>query len=116
MFDLISSAHAQVPATPATSAAPPPPGMLEMLLPFLVVLAVFYFMLWRPQMKRQKETATMLSQLAKGDEVVTVGGLTGRIRDLGANFVLLEVSRGVEVKVQKTAITQTLPKDSLKGL
>jgi preprotein translocase subunit YajC len=116
MFPLIAAAHAQVPATPVGPAAASPPGILEMLLPFIVVLAVFYFMLWRPQMQRQKETAAMLAQLAKGDEVVTAGGLTGRIRDLGPNFVLLEVSRGVEVKVQRSAITQTLPKDSLKAL
>jgi len=115
MIELIPAAHAQVPAvTPIAS--PPPPGILDMLLPFIVVLAVFYFLLWRPQIKRQKEAAAMLAQLAKGDEVVTAGGLTGRIRDLGPNFVLLEVSRGVEVKVQKSAITQTLPKDSLKAL
>jgi preprotein translocase subunit YajC len=113
MFDLIPAALAQAAAAPAT---PQPPGILEMLMPFIVLIAVFYLMLWRPQMKRQKETQAMLAQLAKGDEVVTAGGLTGRIRDLGQNYVLLEVAKGVEVKVQRSAITLTLPKESLKGL
>ena len=115
MFELIPAAVAQA-AVPAAPAAPTPPGILEMLMPFIVLIGVFYFMLWRPQMKRQKEAQEMLAQLAKGDEVVTAGGLAGRIRDLGPNYVLLEVAKGVEVKVQRSAITQTLPKESLKAL
>jgi len=115
MFDLIPAAVAQA-AAPAAPATPPPPGILEMLMPFIVLLVVFYFMLWRPQMKRQKETQQMLAQLAKGDEVVTAGGLAGRVRDLGPNYLLLEVAKGVEVKVQRSAVTQTLPRESLKAL
>ena len=105
---------AQVPA--ANPASPPPPGRVDFMLPFVLLLGVFYFMLWRPQMQRQKEVSNLLEQLTKGDEVLTSGGLTGRIRDLGPNYVLLEVAKGVEVKLQKGAITQVLPKDSLKGL
>jgi preprotein translocase subunit YajC len=112
MFPLISAAEAQAAAGPV----PPAPGILEMFLPFFILMGVFYFLLWRPQMQRQKELRSLLEQLAKGDEVVTAGGLTGRIRDLGPNYVLLEVAKAVEVKVQKSAITQVLPKDSLKGL
>ena len=106
---LISSAYAQA----ADAAAQPNP--LISFLPLLVLFGVFYFMLIRPQMKRAKEQRTMISALAKGDEVVTNGGIAGRIDDLGDSFVTLEIAPNVKIKLQKSAITLVLPKGSLKA-
>ena len=75
----------------------------------------FYFMLIRPQQRRAKEHQTLVSKLASGDEVVTSGGLLGRITDVGDTFVTLEVADGVRVKVQKVQITQLMPKGTLKS-
>jgi preprotein translocase subunit YajC len=106
---LISSAYAQA----ADAAAQPNP--LLSFLPLLVLFGVFYFMLIRPQMKRAKEQRSMISALAKGDEVVTNGGIAGRIDDIGDTFVTLEIAAGVKVKLQKSAISLVLPKGSLKS-
>jgi len=78
-------------------------------------IALFYFMLIRPQQRRAKEHQTLVSKLASGDEVVTSGGLLGRITDVGDTFVTLEVAEGVRVKVQKVQITQLMPKGTLKS-
>jgi preprotein translocase subunit YajC len=72
-------------------------------------------MLIRPQQKRAKDQQAMLSKLASGDEVVTTGGLVGRITEVGDNLVTLELAEGVRVKLQKQAVTQLLPKGSMKG-
>ena len=86
------------------------------LLPLILFAVVFYFLLIRPQAKRQKEHKKMVEALAKGDEVVTVGGIAGRITDLGENFVQLEVTDGVAVKIRRAAVESVLPKGSLKEL
>jgi preprotein translocase subunit YajC len=106
---LISSAYAQ-----AGDAAAQPNPLLS-FLPLLVLFGVFYFMLIRPQMKRAKEQRNMISALAKGDEVVTNGGMAGRIEDIGDTFVTLEIATGVRIKLQKSAISLVLPKGSLKS-
>jgi len=107
----ISNAYAQA-AAPA--AASTPAGIFNsMLLPVLMIV-VLYFVVMRPQMKRQKETKAMLEALAKGDEVVTQGGVIGRITKLGDTFVSIEVASGVELQVQRIAISQVLPKGSIK--
>ncbi|HSE13833.1 MAG TPA: preprotein translocase subunit YajC [Rudaea sp.] len=106
---LISNAYAQA----ADAAAQPNP--LISFLPLLVLFAVFYFMLIRPQMKRAKEQRTMIAALAKGDEVVTNGGIAGRIDELGDSFVSLEIAPNVKIKLQKSAITLVLPKGTLKA-
>jgi preprotein translocase subunit YajC len=106
---LISNAYAQA----ADAAAQPNP--LVSFLPLLVLFAVFYFMLIRPQMKRAKEQRTMIAGLAKGDEVVTNGGVAGRIDELGDSFVSLEIAPNVKIKLQKSAITLVLPKGTLKS-
>lgn len=106
---LISSAYAQT----ASQAAPPNP--LLSFLPLLVLFAVFYFMLIRPQMKRSKEQRAMVAALAKGDEVVTSGGVLGRIDEVGDAYVSVEVAPTVSMKVQKQAITMILPKGTLKS-
>jgi len=105
---LISNAYAQA-ADPAAQQNP-----LLSFLPLLVLFAVFYFMLIRPQMKRAKEQRAMIGGLAKGDEVVTNGGIAGRIDELGDSFVTLEIAANVKIKLQKSAITLVLPKGTLK--
>lgn len=89
---------------------------LMQLLPLVVLLVLFYFLLIRPQMKRSKEQRQMLASLSKGDEVVTNGGLVGRIAEVGDNFLELEVADSVKIKVQKQAVSSVLPKGSLKSL
>ena len=84
------------------------------LMIFFVV--IFYFFLIRPQMKQAKEHKQLVSNLAKGDEIVTNGGMLGKINQVGDNFIVLEVARDTEVKVQKTAVSAVLPKGTLKTL
>ena len=104
----ISNAYAQAAATSSTSSS------LMGMLPLVLMFVVMYFVMIRPQMKKQKEAQAMLTALAKGDEVVTTGGLLGKISKLGDTFVSLEVAAGTEVQVQRSAIIQVLPKGSLK--
>ncbi|XHS78916.1 preprotein translocase subunit YajC [Burkholderiaceae bacterium UC74_6] len=105
----ISTAFAQT----AGAAAPEQNSLLSML-PLLAVFAVMYFIMIRPQMKRQKETKAMIEALAKGDEVVTTGGVLGTITKVGESFLSVEVSKGVELQVQRGAIAQVLPKGTIK--
>ena len=79
------------------------------------LFALFYFLLIRPQAKRAKEHKSMIAALAKGDEVVTNGGTLGRVAELGENFLTLEVSEGVNIKVQRHAIQAVMPKGTLKS-
>jgi preprotein translocase subunit YajC len=106
----ISNAHAQ--AAGGAAAAPNP---IMSFLPLIILFGIFYFMLIRPQMKRAKEQRSMIAALAKGDEVLTSGGLLGRIDEIAEQFVVLEVSPGVTVKMQKQAISAVLPKGTLKS-
>jgi preprotein translocase subunit YajC len=106
---LISDAYAQA-AAPAAGAS----GGLMSMLPLVLMFVVLYFVMIRPQMKRQKETKSMLEALAKGDEVVTQGGVIGKITKLGDTFAHVEVANGVELQVQRVAIIQVLPKGSYK--
>ncbi len=91
-------------------------GDLMAFLPMVAIFVVFYFLLIRPQQKRAKETKAMLSALQKGDEVVTAGGIVGRISRIDEGYVSLEVSPSVELKVQRSAVTLLLPKGSIKSL
>jgi len=105
--------------TDALAAAAPAagqPDMLQGLLPFILILPLFYFLLIRPQTKRAKELKQMISSLAKGDEVVTSGGLLGRVTEVGENFVAVEIADGVQVKVQKSAVAGLMPKGTIKAL
>lgn len=104
----ISNAYAQAAATSSTSSS------LMGMLPLVLMFVVMYFVMIRPQMKKQKEAQAMLAALAKGDEVVTTGGLVGKISKLGDTFISLEVATGTEVQVQRAAIIQVLPKGTLK--
>lgn len=106
---LISPAYAQ-------AAGQPQPNALMQFLPLIVLVVLFYFMLIRPQMKRSKEQREMLGALAKGDEVLSSGGLAGRITAIGENYLTLEVADGINVKVQKASVVSVLPKGTLKTL
>ncbi|MDX1605627.1 MAG: preprotein translocase subunit YajC [Candidatus Competibacterales bacterium] len=89
-------------------------GAIGLLFPILLIVA-FYFLLIRPQTKRAKEHRQMVEALKKGDEVVTSGGVLGRIAEVGDNFVLLEAAEGVQLKVQKHAVASLMPKGTVKG-
>ena len=107
----ISMAHAQ------TAPAAAPGGIessLMSMLPLLLMFVVLYFIMIRPQMKRQKEHKAMVEALAKGDEVVTAGGLYGKVSKIGETNLHIEVANGVEVMIQRHAVTQVLPKGTLK--
>ncbi|MBB2485276.1 preprotein translocase subunit YajC [Mitsuaria sp. WAJ17] len=106
----ISTAFAQT-AAPASQG---PESSLMGMLPLVLMFVVLYFVMIRPQMKRQKEHKAMIEALAKGDDVVTSGGLLGKVAKLDENFVNLEVASGVEIKVQRSAVVQVLPKGSVK--
>ena len=109
LLDLIIS-----PAS-AQAAANQQGSPMSLVIMMVLFFAVFYFMAIRPQMKRAKEHRALLGGLAKGDEVITNGGMAGRVAELGDSFVSLEIAEGVSVKVQKNAITAVLPKGSLKS-
>lgn len=87
---------------------------LMSMLPLVLMFVVLYFVMIRPQMKKQKEHRTMVEALAKGDEVVTGGGMLGKVTKLGDNFIGVEIANGVEVQVQRSAVVQVLPKGSIK--
>jgi preprotein translocase subunit YajC len=84
------------------------------MLPLVLMFVVLYFIMIRPQMKRQKEHKAMVEALAKGDEVVTSGGVLGKVSRLGDTFLAIEVASGVEIQVQRTAVVQVMPKGTLK--
>ncbi|MEN9887990.1 MAG: hypothetical protein RL559_27 [Pseudomonadota bacterium] len=108
----ISSAFAQT--APAAAAGGDMQSTLMSMLPLLLMFAVLYFVMIRPQMKKQKEHRAMIEALAKGDEVVTAGGLLGKVSKLGDGHIGLELAAGVEVQLQRSAVVQVLPKGTLK--
>lgn len=108
----ISSAFAQV--APAPSSGGDMQSSLMSMLPLVLMFVVLYFVMIRPQMKRQKEHKSMVEALAKGDEVATSGGVLGRVTRLGDTYLGVEIAPGVEVQVQRTAVVQVLPKGSMK--
>ncbi len=110
---LISSAFAQT-APAAAAGGGDMMSSLTGMLPLVLMFVVLYFVMIRPQMKRQKEAKAMIDALAKGDEVATVGGLIGKISKLGDGYLTLELAEGVEVQLQRSAIVQVLPKGTVK--
>ena len=108
---IISQAFAQT--APAASGGGTESSLLS-LLPLVLMFVVLYFIMIRPQMKRQKEHKAMVEALAKGDEVVTAGGVLGRVSKLGETYVHVEVAAGIELQVQRSSIVQVLPKGTLK--
>ncbi|MCF8170107.1 MAG: preprotein translocase subunit YajC [Methylotenera sp.] len=109
---LISSAYAQ--SAPAAAPASDLSSSLMSMLPLVLMFVVLYFIMIRPQMKRQKELKAMLEALAKGDEVVTTGGMLGKIAQLGDSQIGLEVGNGVVLQLQRSAVIQVLPKGTIK--
>ena len=106
----ISNAYAQ--AAPAAAGGDTQSTLFSML-PLVLMFVVLYFIMIRPQMKRQKEHKAMIEALAKGDEVVTAGGLLGKVSKLGETYVSIEAG-GSELMVQRTAVVQVLPKGTIK--
>lgn len=89
-------------------------SMIGLLFPILLIV-IFYFLLIRPQTKRAKEHRTMVGNLGKGDEIITQGGLLGRILDVGDTFLTLELTDGVQVRVHKEFTAKVMPKGTMKG-
>lgn len=106
----ISSAFAQT----APAAGGDVQSSLMGMLPLVLMFVVLYFVMIRPQMKKAKEHKSMVEALAKGDEVVTAGGLLGKVAKLGDSYLGLEVANGVEIQIQRSAVVQVLPKGSIK--
>ena len=109
LLDLLISPAAAQTATGAQGG-----GLGTFLLPLVFIAVMFFFMI-RPQMKRAKEHRELIAKLATGDEVITTGGIAGRVVDLGENFVSVEIADGIRVKVQRAAIVAVLPKGTLKS-
>jgi preprotein translocase subunit YajC len=108
-FELVPVLAQAAPAQPAAG------GGMQMILMMVVLFGLMYFMMIRPQMKRQKEHRAMVAALARGDEVVTTGGIAGRVEEVGETFITVEIAPNVKVKVQKGSVQQVLPKGSLKS-
>jgi preprotein translocase subunit YajC len=99
----------------ADGAAPSPTASIMDFVPIIGLAVVFYFLVLRPQMKRGKEVKVMLAALQKGDEIVTTGGVMGRVSKVGDSFVILEAAEGINLTIQKGAIQTVLPKGTLKS-
>jgi len=104
----ISSAFAQ------TATGGDMQSSLMSMLPLVLMFVVLYFVMIRPQMKRQKEHRTMIEALAKGDEIATAGGVLGKVTKLGDVYIGVEIANGVEVQLQRSAVVQVLPKGTFK--
>lgn len=107
----ISSAFAQT--APAAAGGDMQSSLMSML-PLVLMFVVLYFVMIRPQMKKQKDHRTMIEALAKGDEVATVGGMLGKVTKVGEGYLTLEVAPNVEVQIQRSAVVLVLPKGSIK--
>ena len=106
---IISPAFAQLTGGPGES------GWMG-LLPIVLMFVLLYFMLIRPQMKRAKEHKTMTEALQKGDEIITSGGVIGKITKIGEAYISLEISSGVEINLQRAAVQTLLPKGTIKSI
>ena len=109
MNSLIPDAMAQ-----AAGGAPAGGGLTPFIM-MAVFVVIFYFLLIRPQQKKQKEHQAMLSKIAAGDEVITAGGILGRVVDVGDQFITVEIADNVRIKVQRFQVTSLVPKGTLKG-
>lgn len=106
MFSTV--AYAQNTTTPSGPAVPKQPGTLEMFLPFVFIFGIFYFLIIRPQVKKQKQHQEFVSGLKKGSEVITTSGILGTIEGLTDQFVTLEIAEGVKIRVLRSQISTTL--------
>lgn len=112
MSFLISSAMAAAPSSTASAAGDSTFSMVMIV----AICVLFYFMLYRPQSKRAKDHRTLVNNLKKGDEIVTAGGLLGKVNTIDEQFIKINLAEGIEVTVQRAAVTQVLPKGTLKSL
>ncbi|WP_353573147.1 preprotein translocase subunit YajC [Candidatus Albibeggiatoa sp. nov. BB20] len=106
---LIAAAHAE--GATATQG-----GGFASFIPLVILIVVFYFLLIRPQQQRVKDHNNMVTSLQKGDEIVTNGGLLGRIIDIGENFIQIQIAQNTEVKIQRQAVSSIMPKGTMKNL
>ena len=104
-----------IPSAWAQAAGGAQPNAFMQLLPLILIFVVFYFLLIRPQAKRAKEHKAMVAALAVGDEVVTAGGILGKVTAAGEQFLTVELAEGVQVKIQRHTVTSVLPKGTLKS-
>ncbi|NIE97473.1 preprotein translocase subunit YajC [Acinetobacter sp. C26M] len=109
MSFFISTAH-------AAPAAAQGPSLMANILMIAVFIAIFYFLIWRPQAKRAKEHRSLIESLGVGSEIVFAGGLMGRITKLEGDFAVVELTRGVEVKIQRASVISVLPEGTLNNL
>lgn len=110
----ISPAFAQTAPAAAASGGGDLMSSITGMLPLVLMFVVLYFVMIRPQMKRQKEHQAMITALAKGDEIVTGGGILGKVTRLSETTLYVEVASGVELQVQRNAVAQVLPKGTIK--
>jgi len=110
-ISLISSAYADTPGS-----MPAQGGGLSLVVMFAIFFVFVYFTIWRPQSKRAREQQNLLSSLTKGDEVMTAGGLLGRITKMSDQYINLAVGNNVEILMQKTAVVSVLPKGTIKAV
>ncbi|CAM3869281.1 preprotein translocase subunit YajC [Vreelandella rituensis] len=102
--------------SPALAQDAPGGGGIAQIVMLVGFVAIFYFLLWRPQAKRAKQHKQLISGLAKGDEIVIGGGVVGRVTKVGDEFITLEIAEGTEVNVQKNAVAAVLPKGTIKSI
>lgn len=107
----ISNAYAQIPGMSAEAS-----GSLMNFLPMILMFGVLWFVMIRPQMRKAKETRAMLEALSKGDEVITAGGILGKVSKVTEQYVTIEIANNLEIQVQKNAVTAVLPKGTLKAI
>lgn len=97
-------------------ATPPAGGQMSMWIMMVLFVAIFYFLIIRPQSKRQKEHKTMMEAIEKGDEVVTAGGILGKVTKVTDDYLIINIANNVDINVQKHAVTASLPKGTLKSI
>lgn len=105
-----------IPEAVAQTGAPAQGSGFEPLIMLAIFGLIFYFLIWRPQSKRAKEHKNLIAGLEKGDEIIISGGLAGKVTKISDNFVAMEIADGVEVKIQKAAVANVLPKGTLKAV
>lgn len=113
---MISVAHAQAAAPAATGGLFGGGDGLMSFLPMILMFVVLWFIMIRPQMKRQKETKAMIDALKSGDEVITAGGMLGKVTKVSEQYIALELNAGNEINMQRSAVAQVLPKGTLKSI
>ncbi|NVK21349.1 MAG: preprotein translocase subunit YajC [Kangiellaceae bacterium] len=98
------------------TAAPQGGGLMSFLIMFVPLILIMYFMMIRPQQKKMKQHKEMMNALEKGDEVMTTGGIIGKVAKIKDDFVVVAINEGMEIKFQKASIAQTLPKGTIKSI